>query len=73
MKMNTEAKLRFAKTCENTTKKQLYQGEKEKVEISLELPKTRLRVGFESATYCYQKILSLTHYPLSHASYADKH
>ena len=62
---NTEAKLRFANTCDNTTKKQLYQVKKEKVEISLQLAKTRIRVGFESATDCNQDILSLTHFPLS--------
>ena len=40
----------------------------EKVKISLELAKTRLRVGFESTTDCYQKVLSLTHYsPASQA------
>ena len=45
-----------------------------KIEISLELAKTRLRVGFKSATYCNQEILSLTHYPLNHASLTtDKH
>ena len=67
-KHNTEAKLRFANTCENTNKKQLHQVKYKKVELSLELAKTRLRVGFESATYCNQQILSLTHFPLSQAS-----
>ena len=48
--------------------------EKEKAEISLKLPKTRLRVVFEYAAYCNQDILSLTPYPLSHASLTiDKH
>ena len=70
----TEAKLRFANTCENTTKKQLNQVKYEKVEISLDLAKTRLRVRLESATYCNQEILSLTHNPLSHSSLTtDKH
>ena len=45
----------------NTNKKHLYQVKKEKVEKRLELAKTRLRVGFEYATYCNQEILSLTH------------
>ena len=49
-KLNTEAKLRFANTSENTTKKQLYQIKKGKVETSLELAKTGLGVGFESTT-----------------------
>ena len=45
-----------------------------KIEISLELTKTRLREGLASATYCNQEILSLTLYPLSHASLTtDKH
>ena len=38
-KYNTEAKLRFENTYENTTKNQLYQVKSEKVEISLELEK----------------------------------
>ena len=38
---DTEAKLRFPKTCENTTKKQLSQVKSEKVEIGLEWAKTR--------------------------------
>ena len=46
----TEAKVCFANTCENTTKKRLFQVKKEKLEINLELANTRLRVGFESAT-----------------------
>ena len=33
--------------------------------MSLELAKTRLRVGFEPSTYCNQKIMSRTHYPLN--------
>ena len=37
--LHTESKQRFANTRENTTKKQLYQVKKEKVEISLELAK----------------------------------
>ena len=48
--------------------KPFYQVKSEKVEISLELAKTRLPVGFESATYCNQETLSLKQYPLSHAS-----
>ena len=72
--LDTEAKLRFANTCKNATKKQLYQVKYEKVEISLELAKTRLHVGFESGTYCNQEILSLTHYTLSESSLTtDKH
>ena len=53
VKSSHKAELRFANTCENTTKKQLYQVKKEKVEIILELEKTRLRVA-DSATYCNQ-------------------
>ena len=67
-------------TCKNTAKKRgkrtlarTRQVKKEKVEMSLELTKTRLRLGFESAT-CNQELLSLTHYLLSHASLTtDKH
>ena len=50
---DTEGKLRFANTW------------KVKEKISLELAKTRLRVGFEPAIFCNQEILSLTHYPLT--------
>ena len=46
--LNTEAKLRLPNTSENTATKQLYQLNKKREEVSLELAKTRLRVGFES-------------------------
>ena len=41
----TEVKLRFANTCDNLSKKQLYQ---------MKLAKTQLRVRFEASTYLGQ-------------------
>ena len=41
----TEAKLHFEDTCENTTKKQLYQAKKNKAEISPDLARTRLTLN----------------------------
>ena len=49
-KKHTYVKLRLANTCENTTKKQLYQVKYKKEEIGLELAKILLPVELESVT-----------------------
>ena len=54
--VSTEAKLGFANTCENTAKKQLYHEKQEKIEISLDLAKTRLCIRI-----CDLESLSLKH------------
>ena len=65
--LNTgEAALR--KHLRDHDQKAALSSEIRKSSISLELAKTRLRVGFEYVPYYNQKILSLTHYLLIHAS-----
>ena len=62
--LKTEAKLRVANTSENTTKSssRVLKSAIKKLKISLELVKTRRRLGFEPTNYCDLEIITLTHY-----------